>query len=168
MIKETISKAINQQINREMFSEYFYLAMASFFENKGLSGFANFFKVQVEEERFHAMKFYNYLNERGGRVRLSNIEAPQDDFNSPLEVFEMALKHEEFITKSINDLMELAMNEKDFATMSLLNWFIDEQVEEEASMNTIVDQLRMINNEGHGLMMLDKELATRTFTPPTN
>ncbi len=166
MIPKKVEEAINKQINQELFSEYFYLSMAAYFESEGLSGLANFFKVQGEEERFHAMKFFNYLNERGGRVILEAIKKPATEFKSAIEVFEMAYKHEQLVTSLINDLMDLSMKEKDFATMSLLNWFIDEQVEEEASMDNILNQLKLIDGKGNGLLMLDKELGARTFTPP--
>ena len=166
MIPKKVEEAINKQINHELFSEYFYLSMAAYFESEGLSGFANFFRVQGEEERFHAMKFFDYLNERGGRVVLEAIKKPMTDFNSSVEVFDMAYKHEQLVTSLINDLMDISIKEKDFATMSLLNWFIDEQVEEEASMEKILNQLKMIDGKGNGLLMLDKELGARTFTPP--
>ncbi len=166
MIPKKVEEAINKQINQELFSEYFYLSMAAYFESEGLSGLANFFKVQGEEERFHAMKFFNYLNERGGRVVLEAIKKPATEFKSAIEVFEMAYKHEQLVTSLINDLMDLSIKEKDFATMSLLNWFIDEQVEEEASMDNILNQLKLIDGKGNGLLMLDRELGARTFTPP--
>ena len=166
MISEKLQDAFNYQINRELFSEYYYLSMASYFNSAGLSGFENFFLVQVEEERFHAMKMYRFLNEKGGRVFLSEIEAPKTEFKSPLEVFELAYEHEQLVTKLINDLMDLAISENDHAAKNFLNWFVEEQVEEEASMEGIMNKLRLIKGEGHGLLMLDNELATRTFTPP--
>jgi len=165
MISKKLEKAINEQINKELYSEYLYLSMAAYLESIGLSGMARFFKVQVQEERFHAMKFFDYLNERGGRVVLSKIEQPQVDFNSAVEIFELSYKHEQFVTKSINDLMDLAISENDHATRSFLNWYVDEQVEEEDSMDTIVNQLKLIDGKGHGLLMLDKELGQRTFSP---
>ena len=140
--------------------------MASYFNAAGLSGFENFFLVQVEEERFHAMKMYRFLNEKGGRVTLSAIEAPKTRFTSPLEVFQLAFDHEKLVTGLINDLMDLAIAENDHATKNFLNWFVEEQVEEEANMDTILNKLKLINGEGHGLLMLDAELAARAFTPP--
>ena len=167
MISQKLQDAFNEQINKELFSEYFYLSMASYFSSQGLDGFENFFLIQVEEERFHAMKMYKFLNERGGRVYLREIKAPRTNFSSPLEVFELAYKHEQFVSKSINELMDVAMQENDHATKSFLNWFVDEQVEEEASMETILNKLKLIDGKGYGMLMLDKELAARTFTPPT-
>lgn len=166
MISKKLQDAINYQINRELYSEYYYLSMASYFNSIGLSGFENFFLVQVEEERFHAMKMYNFLNERGARVFLQAIEAPKTEFKSPLEVFELAYEHEKLVSKLINDLMDLAIKENDHAAKNHLDWFVEEQVEEEASMDGILNKLKLINGEGHGLLMLDAELAQRTFTPP--
>ncbi len=166
MISKKLQDAINDQINKELYSEYFYLSMASYFKSVGLDGFENFFLVQVEEERFHSMKMYNFLNERGGRVILKQIDAPKTEFNSPLEVFELAYKHEQYVTKLINDLMDVAIEVNDHAARSFLNWFVDEQVEEESSMDKILNKLKMIGGKGQGMLMLDKELATRTFTQP--
>ena len=142
--------------------------MAAWFDAENLPGCANFFKIQVQEERFHAMKMYDFLNERGGRVKLKAIEKPEVDFASALEIFEIAYKHEQFVSKLINELMDLAIEEKDHATKSFLNWFIDEQVEEEASMDAIVGKLKMLGGNGHGMLMIDNELGSRVFTPPTN
>jgi len=166
VITEKLEKAFNYQINRELFSEYYYLSMASYFNSTGLSGFENFFLVQVEEERFHAMKMYRFLNEKGGRVALGAIEAPKTEFNSPIEVFQLAYDHEKLVSGLINDLMDLAISENDHATKNFLNWFVEEQVEEEASMETTLNKLKLINGEGHGLLMLDGEMAQRVFTPP--
>ncbi len=166
MISKKLEDAINYQINKELFSEYYYLSMAAYLSSIGLSGFENFFLVQVQEERFHAMKMYNFLNERGGRVILSQIDTPKTEFESALEVFQLAYEHEQFVTKLINDLMDVAISENDHAAKSFLNWFVDEQVEEEASMEAIVNKLKLIGGKGNGLLMLDKELSTRTFTPP--
>ena len=166
MISQKLQDAINYQINRELFSEYYYLSMASYFNSVGLSGFENFFLVQVEEERFHAMKMYRFLNEKGGRVNLQAIEAPKTEFKSALEVFELAYAHEQLVSKLINDLMDLAIKENDHATKNFLNWFVEEQVEEEDSMDTILNKLKLIGGEGHGLLMLDNELGQRVFNPP--
>jgi len=140
--------------------------MASYFNAAGLGGFENFFLVQVEEERFHAMKMYRFLNEKGGRVSLDAIEAPKTEFNSPIEVFQLAYDHEKLVSSLINDLMDLAISENDHAAKNFLNWFVEEQVEEESSMEGILSKLKLINGEGHGLLMMDAELAQRTFTPP--
>ncbi len=166
MISKKLQNAINKQINKELYSEYLYLSMAAYLESIGLEGFANFFKVQVQEERFHTMKFFDYVNERGGRIILEAIDRPQIEFKSPVEIFEIAYKHEQYVTKLINELMEVAIKENDHAAKSFLNWYIDEQVEEEASMDKILNQLKMIGGKGQGMLMLDKELAARTFTPP--
>jgi ferritin len=166
MINKKLEDQINYQINRELYSEYLYLSMAAYLENKGLPGMANFMVVQGQEERFHAMKFYKYLNERGGKVVLDTIEQPPTDFKSILEVFEESLEHEGLVTSLINKLMDLAIEVNDHATRSFLNWYVDEQVEEEASFQALIDQLKLIDGKGNGLLMLDKELATRTFTPP--
>lgn len=166
MISEKLQDAINEQINRELYSGYLYLSMAAYFDSMNLPGFANFMRVQEEEERFHAMKFYDFLNERGGRVVLKKIAQPEVDFDSPVEVFELSLKHEQFVTKSINELMDLAIAENDHATKSFLNWYVDEQVEEEDTMDGIVNKLKLIGGKGHGMLMMDKELGARTFTAP--
>lgn len=166
MISEQMQDAINEQINKELYSEYLYLSMAAYFEAQNLPGFANFFVVQAQEERFHAMKFYKFLNDRGGRVILKAIDQPMVDFDSPLQVFEESYKHEQFVTRRIHDLVDVAMAEKDHATMSFLNWFVDEQVEEEATFDELVNKLKMVDGKGHALLMLDKELGARMFTPP--
>jgi len=167
MISQKLEAAINEQINKELFSEYYYLSMASYFNSVGLDGFENFFLIQVQEERFHAMKMYRFVNERGGRVILSQIDTPKTEFKSSLEVFQLAYEHEQFVTKLINDLMDLAISENDHAAKSFLNWFVDEQVEEEDSMESIVSKLKLIDGKGNGLLMLNKELAARTFNPAT-
>jgi ferritin len=166
MISKKLQDAINYQINKELFSEYYYMSMASYFSSVGLAGFENFFLVQGDEERFHAMKMYRFLNERGARVIMSQIDAPKTEFKSALEVFQLALEHEQFVTKLINELMDVAIAENDHAAKSFLNWFVDEQVEEEDSMETIVNKLKLVGNDGNGLLMMDKELSARTFTPP--
>ncbi len=166
MIPKKIEDAVNLQINKELFSEYLYLSMATWFAAEGLDGFENFFIVQAQEERFHAMKFYNFIKERGGRVILKKLEDPKTDFTSIREVFELSLEHEKFISNSINEIMDLAIKENDHATKSFLNWYVDEQVEEEASMQAVLDKLKYIGEKGHGVLMLDKEMAARTFTAP--
>jgi len=166
MINKKMEDQINYQINRELYSEYLYLSMAAYLENIGLPGMANFMIVQGQEERFHAMKFYKYLNERGGKVVLDSIEQPPVKFNSPLAVFEESLSHEGLVTSLINKLMDLAIEVNDHASKSFLNWYVDEQVEEEANFQGLIDQLKLIDGKGNGMLMLDKELATRVFTPP--
>jgi ferritin len=166
MISPKIEKALNEQINAEMFSAYLYLAMVAYFQDKNLSGFANWMTVQNQEETFHAMKFFHYVSERGGRVTLGAIEKPQFEWESPLAAMEAAQKHEAYITGRINSLVDLAIKEKDHATASFLGWFVDEQVEEEDSVNEVVQKLRLLGSDGGGLFMMDRDMATRVFTPP--
>ncbi|MBN1111982.1 MAG: ferritin [Bacteroidales bacterium] len=166
MINSKVEAAINNQINAEFWSAYFYLSMSNYFSSIGLAGFANWMNVQFEEEVFHARRFMTYLNERGGRVILKPIDEVQTSWEGPLNVFEETLSHEEKVTGLINELMDIAIKESDHATKSFLQWFIDEQVEEEAGVSEILDHLRLINGEGQGLFLMDKELKTRVFTPP--
>lgn len=166
MISKKMEKALNEQLNKEFFSAYLYLGMSAWSENKGLKGFANWFYVQYQEETFHAMKFYTYLLDRGADVDLLEIEKPNTDFSSPLVAFEKTLEHEQFITKSIDELMDLAITEKDHATNSFLQWFVNEQVEEEATVSEIIDSLKLVGDQGNGIFMVDKELGARTFTQP--
>ena len=166
MISPKMEKALNDQINAEMFSAYLYLAMVAYFQEKNLAGFANWMTVQNQEETFHAMKFFRYVTERGGRVALGAIDKPQFEWESPLAAMEAAQKHEAYITGRINDLMNLAIKEKDHATANFLNWFVAEQVEEEDSVNEVVQKLRLLGSDGGGLFMMDRDMATRVFTAP--
>ena len=161
MISSKMEKAINEQINKEIYSAYLYLAMAAQCENMGFRGFGNWFKVQYTEELTHAMKFFEYVNERGGRVELAAIKQPPVEFKSPLAMFEQAYKHEQYVTQSINGLVDLAIKEGDHATNSLLRWFVDEQVEEEAHASEIVSSLKMIGPSGSGILYLDGKLGKR-------
>jgi ferritin len=165
MLSKAMEKALNDQINKEVYSEYFYYAMAAYLFSVNLDGFANFFLVQSQEEHDHVMKFFNYINDRGGRVRIKGIDEPKNEYESPQQVFELALKHEQYVSKSINEIMDLAIQEKDHAAKVFLQWFVDEQVEEEASMDRILNRIKLIGGEGHGLLMIDSELAKRVFTP---
>ncbi len=158
--------AINKQINREYFSSYLYLSMAAYFESAGLKGFSNWMRVQALEEMVHVMKFYDFLLQRGGTVTLLDIEAPQSKWTSPLNAFEYAYAHEQKVTGMINDLLTLSNSEKDHATANFLQWFVNEQVEEEASASEIAQKLKLISSSSEGLFMLDRELAARVFTPP--
>ncbi|MDN5300270.1 MAG: ferritin [Clostridiales bacterium] len=167
MIKPKLEAIINKQINAELYSAYLYLSMSAYFESINLPGFANWMKVQFEEEQFHAMRFFTYLSERGGRVVLEAIEKPQTEWKNAIEVFEHTLEHEKHVTSLLNDIADLAETEKDRATQNLMVWFIDEQVEEEGSAEQILNELNWINGEGHGMLMLDREMATRVFAPPT-
>ncbi|PKN72692.1 MAG: ferritin [Candidatus Cloacimonetes bacterium HGW-Cloacimonetes-3] len=166
MISKKLQDAINAQINKELYSEYLYISMQAWFANLNLDGFANWMDAQGKEERFHAMKLFNYLIERGGKVELKAIAQPTVDFKTPLKAFDAALKHEQFVTKSINDLMDIAIKEKDHASRGMLQWFVDEQVEEEAAADRIVNRLKMIGDNPHALFMIDTELGQRVFAPP--
>lgn len=166
MLTENMQKALNDQVKWELWSSYLYLSMASYFEDLGLSGFANWMKVQEQEEKFHATKFYNYTIERGGRILLQTLEAPENTWASPLAAFQDTLRHEQGVTARINALMDLAIAEKDHATTSYLKWFIDEQVEEEASVQDAINKLKLVEGNPSALYLLDKELGTRVFTPP--
>ncbi|MCD6573872.1 MAG: ferritin [Thermoplasmata archaeon] len=162
MIGERMLEALNKQINEELYSSYLYLSMSAWFDNIGLKGFANWMKVQSKEELGHAMKFYNYIISRGGKVRLHEIKAPPHEWQSPLHAFEETLKHEKHITECINKLVELAEEEKDRATFNMLQWFVDEQVEEEANDEEIIAKLKMIEGS-NGIFMLDNQLAQRKY-----
>lgn len=166
MIKETVQKAINEQINKEIFSAYLYYSMSAHFESQGLKGFANWMKVQAMEELFHANKFFGFLAERGGRVELKAIDTPKASWKDSLEVFQAAYEHEVGVTTSIHRLMDLALKESDHATANVLQWFVAEQVEEEAAAEEIVSKLKLVGKSDGGLFFLDNELATRVYTPP--
>ncbi len=166
-LSEKMAEAINKQINEEFYSAYLYLAMASYLESQKLKGAATWMEIQYQEEIGHAMKFYAYMNERGARVVLKAIKEPQKEWNSMLEVFEDAYKHEQYITSLINDLANLAMEEKDHATLALLQWFINEQVEEEANTSEIVDKINFVKDSPNGLYMLDRELGQRPVATTT-
>ncbi len=166
MINEKLEKAFNVQINKEFYSEYLYLSMQAYFERLNLKGFVNWMSVQVQEERAHAMGMFDYLNQRGGNVQLEAIAKPQTDWKSPLDVFEEVLKHEEYVTSTINDLMDVAEETKDRAAMSFLNWYLKEQVEEEDNVGNVLATLKLIGDDKKALLMLDKDLATRTFVAP--
>ena len=167
MIDKKMEAAINEQINAELYSSYLYLSMAAYFEGENLSGFANWMKVQADEERFHGMKFNDYVFERGGQVVLKAIEAPKITWESSIKVFEETLAHEKVVTGLINNLMDIAVEIKDYASQSMLHWFIDEQVEEEASASEILEKLKMVKGSSHAVYQLDKEMSSRVFTPPT-
>ena len=166
MLSEKMVMKLNYQINRELYSAYLYLSMASYADAEGLNGFANWFKIQAKEEEFHAEKMYNYVNQQGRRVVLEAIEQPQTDFTSMVDLFEQTLKHEKVVTSLINGLVKLAREENDYATESFLQWYVTEQVEEEANPAEMIQKLKYIGKDGRGLLMLDKELAARIFTPP--
>ena len=166
MINEKLEKAFNDQINKEFYSEYLYLAMQAYFERLNLKGFVNWFDVQVQEEHAHAMGMFDYVHERGGEVELEAIAKPETKWDSPLACFEEVLKHEEYVTSRINALMDVAEEVKDRAAISFLNWYLKEQVEEEASVGDVLATLKLIKNDAKALLMLDKDLAARTFVAP--
>lgn len=166
MLSQKIQDALNAQINAEYYSSYLYLSMAAYCEDANFKGFANWFRVQTQEEMVHVMKFFDYVIDRKGRVELKAIDGPPLTWESPLAAFEAALKHEEHITGRINQLAGLAIAENDHATHTLLQWFITEQVEEEASVDAVVQQLKLAVGTPAALFMLDRELGQRTFTPP--
>jgi ferritin len=166
MLNEKMLTKLNYQINRELYSAYLYLSMAAYADSEGLSGFANWFKIQAKEEEYHTEKMYNYVNQQGNRVILEAIEQPPKDFSSILGLFEKTLEHEKVVTSLINNLVKMAREENDYATESFLQWYVIEQVEEEANPTDMIQKLKFIGKDGRGLLMLDKELATRVFTPP--
>ncbi len=161
MLKEKVQKSLNQQLNAELYSSYEYLAMSAYFESNNYSGFAKWMKLQSQEEYGHAMKFYNYLLQAGGKLNFSQIEAPKVGWNSTEEVFQDTVKHEQKVTKSIYDLVDLASEEKDHATNIFLQWFVTEQVEEESAAMKILDRIKLIGDNKSGLFYLDHELGKR-------
>jgi len=168
MLNEKMKKALNDQVNEEFYSAYLYLSMSAYFSKIGLKGFANWMMVQYKEEVDHGMKMLNYILSRGEEVKLQIIKEPPNEWESPLQVFEETLKHEQHITERINYLIDIAEEVKDRATYNFLQWFIDEQVEEEENDREIIDKLKLIGDSRNGLFMLDRDLATRTYTPLTN
>lgn len=168
MISAKMEKALNEQINKELYSAYYYMAMAAYFESENLEGMANFMKVQAQEEVAHAQKFFGYINEQGGRVVLDAIDKPRTDYDSALQIFELGLEHEKYVTSRINNLVDLALEEKDHATKAFLDWFITEQVEEEATMDSIVNKIKIAGTTGHGLLMIDAQLGQRQAAPSSS
>ncbi len=166
MLGKKIEEDFNKQINWELYSAYLYLSMSAYFLSINLNGFANWMRVQAMEELTHAMKFFDFINERSGRIALLEAKAPPKEWESPLAAFEDAYEHEQFVSNRINELVNLALEEKDHASNNFLQWFVSEQVEEEASVDEVVQKLKLIGNDGGGLFMIDQELAQRVFTPP--
>ena len=165
MISKEMEKQLNSQINKELYSAYFYFSMAAYLEDQRFDGMSNFFKIQAQEEVGHAMKMYGYVNEAGGRVVLDKIDKPQADFKDIEEIFQLGYKHEQFVTKSIHNLVDLAIKESDHATKTFLDWFVTEQVEEEATMDNILHKVRMVGDHPQGLLMLDSQLGGRQAGP---
>ncbi len=166
MISKKLQNAINDQINKELYSEYLYSSMRAWFADQNLDGFANWMNVQTKEEHAHGMGLYQYLLDRGGKVILKGLETPPSEFKTPLNAFKMTLDHEHFITKSINELMDLAIKENDHAMKSFLQWYVDEQVEEESNDEKIIKKLTLVEGRPEGLLMIDAELAARVFVAP--
>jgi ferritin len=161
MLSKKMEQALNSQINMEIASGYLYLSMAAYFESENLPGFANWMMKQWQEEVGHGMKIYNYVNDRGGKIKLKAIPEPEAKWDSPLAAFEASLKHEKKVTESIGKLVDQALKEADYATNAFLQWFVTEQGEEEATVDGIVEKLKMINAAPGGLFMMDRELSHR-------
>lgn len=169
MLKEKVLKALNEQVNAEQYSALLYLSMSAWLEEKGLPGFANWMYVQYQEELTHANKIFKYIVERSGKAEVKAIKQMPADFDSVLQIVEKTLEHEQYVTELINKLVDVASEERDHATQSFLQWFVDEQVEEEASVTEILDSLKLVEGQGkgNGLFMLDRELRQRTFVDTT-
>ncbi|MBE6055196.1 MAG: ferritin [Clostridium sartagoforme] len=168
MLSKNLLKGLNDQINFEFYSSYIYLAMSGYCHSIDLDGFANFFRVQAKEELDHAMKLYDYVYQKNGTVELEQVDKPNADYNGVIDVFQKAYEHEQIVTKRIYELTDIAYEEREHSTISLLKWFIDEQVEEENNFNSLVKRVRRIEDNPAGLYMMDDELATRVYTPITN
>lgn len=168
MLSEVLLKKLNEQINFEFYSAYTYLAMSAYAESVDLPGFANFFKIQADEEMFHAMKMYNFTFQKNGFVELESIDKPNNKFDDIIDAFEKGYEHEQLVTSRIYSLADLALEEKEHSLMGLLRWFIDEQVEEENNFNSLLKKIKRCKDNPAALYMMDDELATRTFTPPVN
>ncbi|MGQ9846740.1 MAG: ferritin [Bacteroidales bacterium] len=163
-----MESALNEQINAEFYSAYLYLSMSAWCERQNLKGFAHWLRVQYQEETDHALKFFDYVLERGGNVTLQKIETPDAQWNSIIDLFENVMKHEKHVTALINNLVQVSMDEKDFASNNMLQWFVNEQVEEEANTTEILEQLRLFDGKGAPLFMLDRELKNRVYVPISN
>ena len=162
-----MEQALVRQMNRELYSAYLYLGMSAYFESVNLKGFASWMRVQSQEEMIHAMKFFSYILQKGGKALMQDIEAPPNDWKAPVDAFERSLEHEQLVTSLINELVNLAVAEKDHATNTFLQWFVNEQVEEEASFDEVLQKLKLLGKDtGGGLFLLDRELGARVFTPP--
>lgn len=161
MISEKMQNALNNHLNEEFYSSYLYLSMAAYFEAKNLKGFANWFRIQTQEEHMHGMKFFDFILQKGGKVTLSQIAAPKIEWKTIAEVFNDTLAHEQKITSLINKLVEVSMSEKDYASHTFLQWFVTEQVEEEANVEEIIQKIEMIGDNKSGLFLLDNELGSR-------
>lgn len=166
MISKKLEGALNEQVKHEFESSYLYLSMAAWFHGQGWDGMAQWMRVQALEEQVHAMKFFDHIKDRDGAIALAAISQPKSEWSSPLDAFEAAHKHEQFISAKINALMKLSNEEGEYASVPMLNWFVNEQIEEEATALKICQTLRHVGNDGAAIVMLDKELSTRTFQMP--
>ena len=164
MVPRKMEEALNQQINAEFYSAYLYLSMSAYFHSVDLMGFEHWMRIQAQEELVHASKFYQFICDRDGRVLLGALEGPKTEWKSTLEVFEEAYAHEQLITKKIGDLVELSNKEKDHATHAFLQFFVTEQVEEEATLHQIIKDVKRIRDHPNGVFLMDRELALRTTT----
>ncbi len=167
MISQPMGEALNEQINKEMYSAYLYLSMSAWFHTQGLDGFSQWLRVQYLEEEAHALHIYDYLIDRDYTVTLKAIDQPKSEWSSVLEAYKEVLEHEKYVTSLINMLSDIAIEHKDHATRSMLQWYVDEQVEEEKNASDIINQLKLIGDNGYGLLMLDKDLGARVFVAPT-
>lgn len=168
MISKSLQKKMVEQLNREFHSAYIYLGMSAYCTKEGYNGSSNWFLIQYQEEVSHAMKLFRYLQDQDADIVLPDIKAVDVGFKSLLDAFEKTLSHEQSMTKSLNVLSDLALKDKDHATYNLLQWYVTEQVEEEASVKEIIDNLKLVGDNGYGIYTLDKELSTRTFVDPTS
>lgn len=166
MLSENLLKELNEQITYEFYSSHLYLSMAAYCYAQDLDGFANFFIVQAEEEKFHAMKFFNFINDMDGKITMQGLDNPTESYSAILEVFEKSYKHEKFVTSRIYKLMDIAMADHEHATVSFLKWFIDEQIEEENTFKTLIQKLKRAGSDQNMIYMLDTEAFQRVFTPP--
>lgn len=166
MISEKMQAELNEQVNKEFYSAYMYLAMSAYCNTIGLPGFAHWMRMQFEEESLHVTKMYDYILDQGGAVHLKAIEEPAKEYGTPVDIFQATLEHEQFVTGLIHKLMDLAIQERDYATQTFLQWYVTEQVEEESNVNDILAPLRMVGDDKGGLMMIDQQLAQRLAPAP--
>jgi len=165
MLRPEMNEALSDQLQLEFASAYLYLGMAAHFSGASLSGFAHWMRLQYEEEQTHALKFFDFITQRGGRVALKPVQAPPAEYASPLEVFEQALEHERLVTEQIHALYARAVDARDYPTQTFLQWFVTEQVEEESTVQEIVDRLRLAGGNSTALLFLDRELSSRPMAP---
>lgn len=167
MLDKKVSKLLNKQINKELYSGYLYLSFSNYFESKGLNGFANWYYIQAQEERDHAMLFYKYLQNNGEKITLEAIEKPDKTFKNLIDPLKAGLEHEEYVTSLINNIYTVADEIKDFRTMQFLGWFIKEQGEEETNASDLITKMELFGNDPKGLYMFNSELAARVYSPPS-